>query len=311
MYRFNAKLRIWLVFWLGCLAWTCQAQTSSRAIWIWEQDSYDMLESPAKAQEHLAFFKRQGITTLYLYADAHDGRNLLASQPQLYARLIDNLHKQGMQVHALLGSWPLHTERYILPENRMQALQMVQRVLDYNQQAEPINRFDGINLDIEPHVMDDWSSRREEYLQMFLNLSEAWMAQKRQMNQTLPIGPAIAFWLDGIPVHHAGQLKPASQHLQDIYDHVVLMDYRDHAEGPDGILSHAHDELDYARKIGKRVLLGVETGPNEIRKVSFNHLSPAQMNHELGLVQQALSHDKAFSGFVIHHYGTYRRWLGQ
>jgi hypothetical protein len=35
------------------------------------------------------------------------------------------------------------------------------------------------------------------------------------------------------------------------------------------------------------------------------------MNHELGLVQQALSHDTAFAGFVIHHYGTYRRWLGQ
>ena len=38
---------------------------------------------------------------------------------------------------------------------------------------------------------------------------------------------------------------------------VVLMDYRDHAYGPDGILSHAQDELAYARKIGKRVMLGV------------------------------------------------------
>ena len=311
MYRFNVKLRIWVLLWLGCLAWTCQAQNPSRAIWIWEQDSYDMLESPLKAQERFAFFKRQGITTLYLYADAHEGRNLIVSQPQLYARLIDDLHAQGMQVHALLGSWPLHTERYILPENRVQALQMVQRVLDYNQKAVATSRFDGINLDIEPHVMDDWSSRREEYLLMFLSLSEAWMALKRQMNQTLQIGPAIAFWLDGIPVLHAGQLKPASQHLQDIYDHVVLMNYRDHAEGPDGMLSHARDELDYGRKIGKRVWMGVETGPNEIRKISFNHLSPAQMNHELGLVQQAMSHDTAFTGFVIHHYGTYRRWLGQ
>lgn len=284
MCRFSDKLRIWMVLWLGCLACNCMAQTPSRAIWIWEEDSYEMLKSPTKSQDRFAFFKRQGITTLYLYADAHAGRNLLVSQPQLYARLIDNLHARGMQVHALLGSWPLHTERYILPENRIPALQMVQRVLDYNQKAAPTSRFDGINLDIEPHVMDDWSSRREEYLQMFLSLSEAWMAQKRQMNQTLQIGPAIAFWLDGISVLHAGQLKPASQHLQDIYDHVVLMAYRDHAEGPDGILSHARDELDYGRKIGKRVFLGVETGPNEIRKISFNHLSQAQMDHQLGLV---------------------------
>ena len=107
MYRFNAKLRIWVLLWLGCLAWTCQAQTASRAIWIWEQDSYDMLESPAKAEERIDFFKRQGITTLYLYADAHEGRNLIVSQPQLYARLIANLHAQGMQVHACVVARPL------------------------------------------------------------------------------------------------------------------------------------------------------------------------------------------------------------
>jgi len=311
MFLFNVKLRIYLFLLLGCIAWNCQAQTPSRAIWIWEQESYDVLESTEKAQELITFFKHQGITTLYLYADAHAGRNLIISQSQLYERIIENLHTNGIQVHALLGSWPLHTERYILPENRLQALQMVQRVLDYNLKAALISRFDGINLDIEPHGMDDWSSRREEYLQMFLSLSEAWMSQKRQMNQSLQIGPAIAFWLDGIDVLYAGKIKPASQHLQDIYDHVVLMDYRDHAEGPDGILSHARDELDYGRKIGKRVWLGVETGPNEIRKVSFNHLSPAQMNRELGLVQQALSQEVAFAGFVIHHYGTYRLWLGQ
>lgn len=293
---------------LCCLALQARA---GMAVWMWEEDSYALLDSPARAREAIAFMQRQGIDTVYLYADAHEGRNLLTQQPAVYARLIAQLHRQGLQVHALLGSWPLHTERYILPEQRPQALAMVQRVLDYNQVAQPAERFDGINLDIEPHVLDDWSSRREAYLQMFLELSEAWMALKRQMNQRLQIGPAIAFWLDGIAVRHAGQLKPASQHLQDIYDHVVLMDYRDHAHGPDGILSHAQDELDYGRKIGKRVLLGVETSPNEIRKLTFQYKTQAQMAHELGLVRQALADEPAFGGFVVHHYGSYRRWLGQ
>jgi len=281
------------------------------AMWVWEQDTDDWLEHPAQAKEAIEFLKQQGINTLYLYADAHNGRNLLLQQPQLYARLIAQLHQQGIQVHALLGSWGLHTERYIFPENRPQALRMVQRVLDYNHNAQPQARFDGINLDIEPHVLDDWSTRREEYLQMFLSISEAWMTLKRQMNQALPMGPAIAFWLDGVEVKHAGRVKPASQHLQDIYDHVVLMDYRDHAHGPDGILSHANDELAYARKIGKRVMLGVETSPSEIRKLSFNHMTPAQMADELNLVRQAVSDNPAFAGFVVHHYGSYRRWLIQ
>jgi len=302
------KARWLLALLLWALALGSHAQ---RAVWVWEEDSYAMLERSERAADAVRFFKRQGIDTVYLYADAHDGRHLLLQQPQRYAQLIGQLHRQGLQVHALLGSWPLHTERYIFPENREKALQMVQRVLDYNQNAAPEARFDGINLDIEPHVLDDWSSRREEYLQMFLGVSEAWMALKRRMNQSLQIGPAIAFWLDGIRVQHAGQTKPASEHLQDIYDHVVLMDYRDHAHGPDGILSHAQDELAYGRRIGKPVWLGIETSPGEIRKLSFDHLRPIQMEHELGLVRQALAAEPAFGGFVIHHYGSYRRWLAR
>ena len=326
MCRFAARLRRWLAWGLCCLALAGQAQTvpaepagpagpaappAPRAIWMWEEDSWTLLREPARVQEMARFLHSQGIGTLYLYADAHAGQNLLLEQPQRYARLIGTLHRQGLQVHALLGSWPLHTERYILPENRGLALQMVQRVLDYNLAAAPEARFDGIHLDIEPHVLDDWAQRREAYLQMFLDLSEAWMALKRQSNLHLPMAPAIAFWLDGIPVRHAGRVKPASEHLQDIYDHVVLMDYRDHAHGPDGILSHAEDELAYGRRVGKPVWLGVETSPSEIRKLSFEHLRPAQMAHELGLVEQALAADPAFAGFVIHHYGSYRRWLGR
>lgn len=293
---------------LWALALSCHAQ---RAVWVWEEDSYAMLERTDRAADAVRFLKREGIDTVYLYADAHDGRNLLLQQPQRYAQLIGLLHRQGLQVHALLGSWPLHTERYIFAENRDKALQMVQRVLDYNQSAVPEARFDGINLDIEPHVLDDWSNRREQYLQMFMALSEAWMALKRRMNQPIQIGPAIAFWLDGIVVRHAGQTKPASEHLQDIYDHVVLMDYRDHAHGPDGILSHAQDELAYGRKIGKRVMLGIETSDSEIRKLSFFHKRPAQMEQELALVRQALQDEPAFAGFVIHHYSSYRQWLGR
>lgn len=311
MLKFSASVRLWLGWLLWCLSSVVPTHAQPTAIWMWEQDSEEMLERPAQAKEMMGFLKRRSIHTLYLYADAHNGRHLLIQQPQLYARLIEQLHQQGIQVHALLGSWALHTERYIFPENREQALLMVQRVLDYNQHAAPLARFDGINLDIEPHVLDDWSTRKVEYLQMFLGVSEAWMNLKRQMNQPLQIGPAMAFWLDGIEVQHAGRLKPASEHLQDIYDHVVLMDYRDHAHGPDGILSHASDELVYARKIGKRVMLGVETSPSDIRKLSFNHMTPSQMAHELHLVSQALSGQSAFAGFVVHHYGSYRRWLRQ
>ena len=306
MCRWRLEFRLLMGLLALSLALGCQARM---ATWMWEEDSYTLLDEPARVADAVGFLKRQGIDTVYLYADAHQGRNLIVSEPQRYARLIEQLHRDGLQVHALLGSWPLHTERYILPDLRPQALQMVQRVMDYNRQAAPAARFDGINLDIEPHVLDDWGQRREHYLQLFLQVSEAWMALKRQSGLALQVGPAIAFWLDGIEVEHAGRRKPASEHLQDIYDHVVLMDYRNQAQGPDGILSHAQDELAYGRRIGKPVWLGVETLPTDIRKLSFFYTSPGHMTRQLDQVRRALATEPAFGGFVVHHYGSYRDWL--
>jgi hypothetical protein len=281
-----------------------------RAIWTWEEDSYAMLEQPAGAGRAIDFLKSKSIDTVFLYADAFGGRKLIASQPQLYRRLIRRLHASGLRAYALLGSGYLHTERYVLPKHRADAVAMLQRVLDYNKAAAPEERFDGINVDIEPHILAEWSARKMELLREFVDLSSALMGAKRASGQTLPMGPAIPFWLDGLVVEYKGVSQPLSQHVQDRYDYVALMDYRDRALGGDGIVSHAMDELAYADKIGKQVLIGVETLPNAIRKVSFEHLKEADMERELGLTAKAVGAMKPFGGFVIHHYGQYRKWLG-
>lgn len=281
-----------------------------RAIWTWEEDSYAMLEQPAAASRAIDFLKSKSVDTVFLYADAFGGRNLIVSQPQLYRRLVRRLHASGLRAYALLGSGYLHTERYVLPKHRAEALAMLQRVLDYNRAAAPEERFDGINVDIEPHILAEWSTRKMDLLREFVDLSDALMRTKRASGQDLPLGPAIPFWLDGLAVEYKGMSKPVSQHVQDQYDYVALMDYRDRALGGDGIVSHAMDELTYAEKIGKPVLIGVETLPNAIRKVSFEHLKEADMERELRLTAKTVGAMKPFGGFVIHHYGQYRKWLG-
>jgi len=280
-----------------------------QAIWVWEQDTLDWLQSPPQAAQAAQWMRGQGIAVVYLYAGAHVAHDPLVETPQAYSELLKTLHRAGLEVHALLGSGYLKTETYVLPENRERARHMVQRVLDYNQRSLPGQRFTGIHLDIEPHVLDDWSSRREEYIRMWLQVSEMWMAMKRQSGQRLIVSPAIVFWLDGIPVEHAGVTKAASEHMQDIYDHVVLMDYRNRALGPDGILSHGEQEIAYGRRIGKSVWLGLEFSPNEMAKLTFDGQTIAHARRELRLVKQALAREPAFGGIVIHHYGTYLRWL--
>jgi hypothetical protein len=135
------------------------------------------------------------------------------------------------------------------------------------------------------------------------------MDRVRASGQPIAVGPAIPFWLDGITLDWRGARKPASEHVQDIFDYVALMDYRDHAAGGDGMIAHAAGEMAYAERTGKTVVAGVETSPNELAKVSFDHLSPADMERELGLVEQAFVSQRAFGGFALHHYASYRRWL--
>lgn len=307
------RLLALLAFALGCAGAQCAqaAQPAGpRAIWTWEEDSYAMLQQPAAAGRAIAFLKSKSVDTVFLYADAFGGRNAIVADPAQYRRLLRRLHASGLKVYALLGSGYLHTERYVLPRHHADAVAMLQRVLDYNRAAAPEERFDGVNVDIEPHILAEWSSRKMELLASFLDMSDALMRTVRASNQALPVGPAIPFWLDGIELEWKGKRKPVSQHTQDIYDYVALMDYRDRAEGGDGIISHAMDELKYGAAIGRKVLIGVETMPNALKKVSFHHLGEADLERELGETRDAVGAMPAFGGFVVHHYGSYRKWLG-
>jgi hypothetical protein len=87
------------------------------------------------------------------------------------------------------------------------------------------------------------------------------------------------------------------------------MDYRNHAAGGDGIISHAADEMAYASRRGRAVVVGVEVTPNELQKVTFSHLSEPDLERELVLTEKAFDGEAAFAGFAIHHFRSYRVWL--
>lgn len=280
-----------------------------RAVWTWEPDSYAMLEEVEAAEEALAFLRAKRVRIVYLYADAYGGRNLVLERPELYRRLIARFHREGLQVYALLGSAYLHTEEYMLHKRRKAAMAMFQRVLDYNAKAVPSERFDGINLDIEPHILAQWETQREQLLGQFLDMSHAFMVFKHQSGQVLEVGPAIPFWWDGIELTWRGVRKPMSEHTIDLYDYVALMDYRNRAEGPDSIISHAADEMDYASRVGKRVVIGLELTPNDLPKVTFNHLPEGDLERAIALTERAYGGRPAFAGFALHHFRGYRIWL--
>jgi len=297
---------------IALAASSAMAAAAPRAIWVWEADTRAMLEDRAAADRAIEFLRAKKLDCVYLYADAFEGRNLLVERPEAYGALIRRLRAQGIRSYALLGSWFLHTEQYVLPERHADAVAMLRRVLAYNARSKEDARFDGVSLDIEPHLLDQWDdAHKAALLRDFLDLGRLLMQAKRDAGAGLPLGPAVPFWLDGITLDWQGARKPVSEHVLDTYDYAALMDYRDHAAGGDGLIEHARSEMSYAAGHGKRVVIGVDVSPGEPQKVSFNHLGEADLERELAATAEAYRGNPAFAGFAIHHLGAYREWLAR
>lgn len=279
---------------------------AKRAIWVWEQETFRMLDDARYRNGVTAFFTEKKIGTIYLYADSFRGRNILVDEPEKYRRYIAQMHSCGFEVYALLGSMYLKTQEYILPEKRAAAVLMFENVLRYNAAADTASRFDGANIDIEPYLLSDWGSQKTLRATQYLSLSTEFMRMNRKAGGALIMGPAMPFWWDGIEISYLGKRKKLSEHTQDIYDYVSIMDYRNFAAGGDGIISHASDELDYADAIGRKVVIGVETLKSDPPKVTFFGKGLAVMERELAIAEAALARHPSFSGFAIHHLRSYR-----
>ncbi|MFN7958001.1 MAG: hypothetical protein U0P46_06755 [Holophagaceae bacterium] len=278
-----------------------------KAMWVWEAEALRLLDDRAYETRVVGLLRQHGFSTLFLYADDYRGRNPVLNERGAYRGLLARLHRAGFRVEALLGSYPMKTWEYVLPERDQAARAMMQHILDYNAAAGPQERFDGVHLDIEPHALDSWNEgTRAGLSRMFLARSREWVAMARQAGKGFLVGAAIPFWYDGFAVAWEGETRPLNAHLQDLYDYVAVMDYRNRAEGPDGIIAHAREEIAQGAARGKSVLVGLETGEAQPAKVTFRHQGVAALAREMALAEQAFARQKAFGGFAIHHLGS---WL--
>jgi hypothetical protein len=278
------------------------------AVWIREEETFLMLDKEEVQREVVTFLDRQHISTMYVYADEFHGRNILVNEPGKYRKFIASAHARGFKIFALLGSGDLRTDEYILPENRPAALRMFGNVLDFNKNTpDASSRFDGVNIDLEPYLLDDWSSALPLRVRQYLDLSAEFMRMKAAAGSSLLVGPAMPFWYNGIEdVEWNGQRRRLNEHIQDMYDYVALMDYRNVAEGPDGIVSLAQDELDYADRIDKKVMIGVETLETEPEKVTFFGKDEQYFETQLARAESAMIRHRSFGGFAVHHLESYR-----
>lgn len=248
-----------------------------KSLWVWQTEK--LLNNTHQRRNLFEFCVRNNIQTLWLQMlyrlENNKGSKRVDIQfPRQFRRFNSEAHAYGLKVHALDG-YP----EYALREWQHVPLLLTQAIAEFNQQGNGNERLDGIHFDNEPHLLVGWHSpaHRRQILAEFLSLNQRCQEIAKQAG--VKYGIDIPFWweekdpLTGRPcgeVHFRGVSKPASFHCIDMLDNVGVMNYRDMADGADGMIAHGRALLEYAQEHGDcDMFMGVETFAYPLQRVEF------------------------------------------
>ena len=231
-------------------------QTPSQPFHTWVWNTEELLADPGAWSPWIARLKRLYIGEIYLQWPGNAYAN-----PEVLAAFIQALHTAELRVHALDGA--PHFAEAVHHQAVFDTLDALAR---YQASQPAIRRFDGVHFDIEPYLLPGFFGARQRTLtHAYLQLVKA-MYERTQALQ-LPLGLSLPFWLDmpdeftgeALIAESEGQSAPLYEHLQRYSDYIALMDYKTELFGPAGIVKSAHNELRFAQKHHKKVVIGLET----------------------------------------------------
>jgi hypothetical protein len=301
-------------------------EKQDRAMWIWESASYNMLynEGSRKLLDVLGkdtgTFNSNPITTLYFGLETYKGENVVIDNPEVVRDFVSWAHSNGYTVYALIESDTGIAQMGAYERYHKNAVRSIEKIINYNISSKENERFDGVNVDVEPYTLPDFTPASPSLQIQYLDMLEKMIQRRDAAGINLPFGPAIAKWFDTsascISIPWKGTTKPLSEHVQDITDYISIMDYRDSAGARGvsgaGIIPQAENEINYANKIGKAnsVVIGVETldisSSGDPETITFREEGRTYMEEQLKLVYEAFKNDASFGGIAMHHYDSIR-----
>lgn len=241
------------------------AAGEAHSVWIWS--SPDSVDVDAIAAE--------GFNQIYLWApDGH-------SNDPSFDAVIGRAHAAGLEILAVGGdpAWA----------SAPSAWRSWAREVDGG-------NWDGAVINVEPYLHPEWNSNRNGLISQYLR-----GMRNAQRELTVPMLPTVPFWFDTIPQRRSTLLDEVAKRA----DGIVVLAYRDHAEGIDGILDLTTEEIAAGEDRRIPVVITVETAPVEPPKVTFHEEGRAVLDQELSVVRAALAGSAAFAGTSIHYWDTF------
>lgn len=257
-----------------------------KGTWIW--DSHILKQDQDKI---ISFARIKGLTDIYLQVD----RDI---DPAIYEGFIRKAKSEGIQVEALEGrpEWAYRSKQADIQK-------FIAWVKAYNAAVGPEASFSGLHFDIEPYALSEWTKDNKTIL-------ESWMDNLRLIETEtkgsgLNIAIDVPFWLNTINVPEKDYSMSAW--MLEKFDCLVIMNYRNHALGSNGIVKNAQAILREASTLKKKVVIAVETlESKEGPRVSFYSMSSLVMEKELQSAHNELAHYASYAGFAIHDFKSWK-----
>ncbi len=231
-------------------------RASVRALWVW--NTRTLLAERAARTALTGLLVEGGFNRVYLQlpgAFAHGGAG--ADLTAALAALTAALKRAGAEVWALDGA-----PEMARAAEHASVLARIAAIAAFNGVTPAASHFAGVQLDVEPYLLPEFAGdEQERVVAEYLLLLAA--VRARCQAAGLPFEAAVPFFFDGIGVtRRSGQelvYRPLVEEVLDRVDGIAVMDYRTTADGDNGTLALAEQELLYASAVGKRVVLALET----------------------------------------------------
>ncbi|OOC60714.1 hypothetical protein [Paenibacillus ihbetae] len=253
----------------------------NKATWLWDAS---LIRS--EPEEIVTFSVNHGITTIFLQIQQD-------VQEEEYRRFISAASREGIQVHALDG----HPE-WAYENGRKEGLKLLSWLEAYNRAASPEERFQGVQLDVEPYVLKRWDREQAQVVKEWSANMEAWVQEAERI--ALPLSAAVPFWLDSVPGPEGNPDGSFSRWMIKRTDSIAIMAYRDSGEQ---MYELSKEELKQADELGKSVWIGMELAhTDEGEHLTFYAKSRGEMEDEAERAASLGSEHPSFAGIAVHHY---------
>ncbi|WP_233354809.1 hypothetical protein [Paenibacillus sp. JZ16] len=253
----------------------------NKATWLWDAS---LIRS--ETEEIVAFSGREGITTIFLQIQQE-------VTDEEYRHFVAAAHQQGISVHALNGQ-----PDWAYEEGRRKGMELLAWLEAYNRTAAPEEKFEGVQLDVEPYVLRRWGREQAQVVEEWSANMEVWVQEAKR--QGLTFSAAVPFWLDSIPGPRSGDADSFSRWMIENTDAIAVMAYRDSGEQ---MYELSKEELEQADELGKSVWIGMELGDTEEGEhLTFFAKSEQEMEDEALRAAKLGSDHNSFAGLAVHHY---------